>query len=318
MFTTAWTSHDATKRGNKLHLTRDVVNSSFAELCAIVDFAKHVSLAQTETEEEGSHRYRVYTDSQEAYRACQNTRTTTVVVRQLRLHVSCLRALGHDFHVHWIPGHSGIPGNDRAHRLARALLLSAQSKPPERFSNQSTEDTETQNQWLDPAIMVASAKQHRRSYLRSVSNPLNIPPLPCKADTRWQQVTLRRVQTGTLLTPYLLQRFRSKQRRPSLDQPNTGMCSQCGTRADLEHLLWFCPLHSAPRARALASLPREMRPTSLQTWATPHPGTTAVVANELWRSLNQFLSDPEAPATGSRLGRLGHTARTAACHSRSQ
>lgn len=315
MFTTAWTSHDATTRGNKLHLTREAVSSSLAELCAIVDFAEHVSLAQHQTGEDCSHHYRVYTDSQEAYRACQNTRTTTVVVKKLRLHVSYLRALGHDFHVHWIPGHSGIPGNDRAHRLARALLLSAQSKPPERFSSRLADYVETHNQWLDPAITVSFAKQHRRSFLRSACNPLNIPPLPRKAATRWQQVTLRRVQTGTLLTPYLLQRFRSKESSRSLDQPNTGMCSPCGTRADLEHLLWFCPLYSAPRARALASLPSEIRPNSLQSWAAPPPCTTAAVANELWRSLNQFMDDAEAPATGSR---LGHTARTTARHGRSQ
>ncbi|KAH9376212.1 hypothetical protein HPB48_004228 [Haemaphysalis longicornis] len=158
MFTTAWTSHDATTRGNKHHLTCEAVSSSLAELCAIVDFAEHVSLAQHQTGEHCSHHYRVYTDSEEAYRACHNTRTTTVVVKKLRLYVSYLRALGHYFHVHWIPGHSGIPGNDRAHRLARALLVSAQSKPPERFSSRLADYVETHNQWLDPAITVSFAK----------------------------------------------------------------------------------------------------------------------------------------------------------------
>ncbi|KAH9379146.1 hypothetical protein HPB48_015918 [Haemaphysalis longicornis] len=101
MFTTAWTSHDATTRGNKLHLTREAVSSSLAELCAIVDFAEHVSLAQHQTGEDCSHHYRVYADSQEAYRALQNTRTTTVVVKKLRFHVSYLHDLGNEFQIYW-------------------------------------------------------------------------------------------------------------------------------------------------------------------------------------------------------------------------
>ncbi|KAH9384626.1 hypothetical protein HPB48_026635 [Haemaphysalis longicornis] len=39
MFTTAWSSYDATTRGNKLHLTHEAVSSSLEELCAIVEFA---------------------------------------------------------------------------------------------------------------------------------------------------------------------------------------------------------------------------------------------------------------------------------------
>ncbi|XP_075539212.1 uncharacterized protein LOC142573881 [Dermacentor variabilis] len=186
MFTTAWTNMEATERGSKLHLTRHVVQSSTAELYAILDFAKHAEHTANKFPRDAKHHYKVFTDSQNAFRACQDTRTTTAVVQQLRLHVRRLRAQGHDFQLHWIPGHTGIPGNERAHRLARATLLSALSQPPEQLLNNVPEDTEIDSQWYDPMEAIAEAKRHRRSYLFTTSNPMDIPPLPSQAVTRRQ------------------------------------------------------------------------------------------------------------------------------------
>ncbi|XP_072140785.1 uncharacterized protein [Dermacentor andersoni] len=313
MFTTAWTNMEATERGSKLHLTRHVVQSSTAELYAILDFAKHAEHTANKLPRDAKHHYKVFTDSQNAFRACQDTRTTTAVVQQLRLHVRRLRDQGHDFQLHWIPGHTGIPGNERAHRLARATLLSALSKPPEQLLNNVPEDTEIHSQWYDPMEAIAEAKRHRRSYLFTTSNPMDIPPLPSQAYTRRQQVLLRQVQTGTLLTPFLVQRFRRKEDRRGLECSRAGTCSPCNTRADLEHLIWDCPLYSGPRQRALASLPTEWRPTSLQTWALARY-CSAATANELWRSLYEFLDDPEPPATGTRLLHLERTSESIRPH----
>lgn len=297
MFATAWTNLEATERGTKLHVALNVVHTSTAELYAILDFAKHAdSTVQTLPSDKKIH-YRVFTDSQEAFRACKHTRTTTPVVQQLRFYVRRLREQGHDLHLHWIPGHTGIPGNERAHRLARAMLLSAQSKPPEHILRSAPEEIEQHSDWYDPMEAIAQAKCYRRSYLLDVSNPLDIPPLPSSADTRRQQVLLRQVQTGTLLTPFLVQRFR---RDRDLGTPNIGICGHCNTRADLAHLIWDCPLYSGTRQRVIAAIPPEWRPTSFQAWAQPGR-ITGAAANELWRSLLEYLDDPKAPAVGTRL-----------------
>ncbi|KAH6933852.1 hypothetical protein HPB50_018607 [Hyalomma asiaticum] len=95
-------------------------------------------------------------------------------------------------------------------------------------------------------------------------------------------------------------RFR---RERDLGTPNIGICGHCNTRADLAHLIWDCPLYSGTRQRVIAAIPPEWRPTSFQAWAQPGR-ITGAAANELWRSLLEYLDDPKAPAVGTRL-RLG-------------
>ncbi|KAH7983231.1 hypothetical protein HPB52_010330 [Rhipicephalus sanguineus] len=99
-------------------------------------------------------------------------------------------------------------------------------------------------------------------------------------------------------------RFRGNQGCRDLGTPNIGICSHCNTRADLQHLIWDCPLYSGPRQRAIATIPPEWRPTLFQAWAQPGRSIAAAAAKELWRSLLEYLDDPKAPAIGTRL-RLG-------------
>lgn len=304
-FATAWVNEDGTSQGRKLHITKEPGHSTGAELHAILDLIKHLSFQRGSEDRSLKNAYHVFTDSQEAYRACDDSRHTSTVVSYLRQCISGLRTLGHDFTVHWIPGHSGIPGNEKANRLARALLQSAQSGRPS-SDDDIEHETETPPTSYDPREAIVQAKKYRREYLTSAHNPLGIPPLPGLVFSRRQQVTIRQVQSGTLLTPFLLQRFRRPQNAGS-SRHSLGSCDTCLVRADLEHLLWACPLYSLPRARALASLRPEVRPTSLRAWACPDSSTPVATAVELWRALDEFLLDPAAPPTGSRLLAIGHT-----------
>ncbi|KAG0431760.1 hypothetical protein HPB47_021468 [Ixodes persulcatus] len=114
-------------------------------------------------------------------------------------------------------------------------------------------------------------------------------------------------KTGTILTPYLLQRFRqhsSSHREKGNGAATTnlsGTCALCHKNADLEHLLWDCPLYSEPRTRTLATIQQSFRPTSLHAWACPDPSFPKVTAIELWRSLLAYVQDPAAPPVGTRL-----------------
>ncbi|KAH6924969.1 hypothetical protein HPB50_027040 [Hyalomma asiaticum] len=54
---------------------------------------------------------------------------------------------------------------------------------------------------------------------------------------------------------------------------------------------------------AISALKMQCSVTSFQAWAQPGR-ITGAAANELWRSLLEYLDDPKAPAVGTRL-RLG-------------
>ncbi|KAG0423837.1 hypothetical protein HPB47_000399 [Ixodes persulcatus] len=154
---------------------------------------------------------------------------------------------------------------------------------------------------------ILRARHYRRAYLLATANPLLTPFPPSQHFSRRQLVTLRQIQTGTILTSYLLQRFRqhsSSHREKGNGAATTnlpGTCALCHKHADLEHLLWDCPLYSEPRTRTLATIQQSFRPTSLHAWACPDPSFPKVTAIELWRSLLAYVQDPAAPPVGTRL-----------------
>ncbi|KAG0412474.1 hypothetical protein HPB47_010394, partial [Ixodes persulcatus] len=88
---------------------------------------------------------------------------------------------------------------------------------------------------------------------------------------RQQSVTLRQNKTGTLLTPYLLQRFhhnsssgsRSSSNIRGTTAPTSGTCGLCHIRANMENLLWESLKNSEPRTKAIGRLDRAIKPTSL-------------------------------------------------------
>ncbi|KAH7958022.1 hypothetical protein HPB51_027994 [Rhipicephalus microplus] len=217
---------------------------------------------------------------------------TDPVLQKIRHQTRLLRECGHDVTIHWVPGHCGIPGNEKAHRLARAHLLTALA----RASDTPSTFLATPPELADPIADKHITKQRRAAYLTAVGNPLSIPLLPSKVFTRRESVLLRRIQAGTLLTPFLLNRFH----RGDTPPPVTGLCSTCNCRADLNHLCWECPVYNPPRLRALATIKRGPWPSSLRTWACPEPSPPDR-AIEFWRALIMFLQDPAAPPVGDRL-----------------
>ncbi|KAG0422981.1 hypothetical protein HPB47_001267 [Ixodes persulcatus] len=154
---------------------------------------------------------------------------------------------------------------------------------------------------------IFKARHYRRAYLLATANPLLTPFPPSQLFSRRQLVTLRQIQTGTILTPYLLQRFRQhrsshcEKGRCAATTNLPGTCALRHVNADLEHLLWDCPLYSEPRTRTLATTQQSFRPTSLHAWACPDPSFPKVIAIELWRSLLAYIQDPAAPPVGTRL-----------------
>ncbi|KAH6944370.1 hypothetical protein HPB50_002810 [Hyalomma asiaticum] len=288
-YATAWYDQTNGNQNRHYHVSTEAVYSTRAELVAILDYLEWA--LETASETDRIH-HRVYTDSQAAYRSCTNVHYTDPVLQKIRHQARLLRDCGHDVTILWVPAHCGIPGNEKAHRLARAHLSTALS----RASDTHFPLLATPAELADPMADKHIAKQRRAAYLTAVGNPLSIPSIPSKVFTRRESVLLRRIQTGTLLTPFLLNRFH----RGGTPPPVSGFCSTCNCRADLNHLCWECPIYIPARLRALATINRGPWPSSLRTWACPDP-TPPDRAIEFWRALLMFLQDPAAPPVGDRL-----------------
>ncbi|KAM7314016.1 hypothetical protein ISCGN_003801 [Ixodes scapularis] len=191
-----------TSRGTEHSETQRCASPVEAELLAI-------ALAAANNSSPGRTTH-IYTDSKSA---CSHLAQGLAFPSALPL----LNNVRGPLHIHWIPGHAGVAGNERAHQLARETLLRA------------------------PADACDTA-------------PVPPPPLPTLADllasrctfppphtqlTRREQTLIRQAQTYTLLTPARLHLFRR-----SLGDP-LPLCSRCLTPSDQDHLLWDCPHNPA-------------------------------------------------------------------------
>ncbi|XP_077543010.1 uncharacterized protein LOC144155442 [Haemaphysalis longicornis] len=287
-YASAWYDQTNGCQNRRHHVSTEVMYSTRAELMAVLDYLEWA--LETSSETDPVH-HCVYTDSQAAHRACANVLYTDHVLQKIRHQACLIRERGDDVAILWVPAHCGIPGNEKAHRLARAHLYTALA----RASDTPFPLLATPRELADPMADKYLTKQQREAYLTAVGNPLLIPPLPSKVFTRRESVLLRRIETGTLLTPVLLNRFNRGDTPPSV----TGTCSTCNCHADLDHPCWECPLYIPARLGALDTIKRGPWP-SLRTWACPDPKPPDR-ATELWRALLLFLQDPAAPPVTDRL-----------------
>ncbi|XP_077537370.1 uncharacterized protein LOC144149603 [Haemaphysalis longicornis] len=293
-YVTAWYDQTNGCQNRRHHVSTEAMYSTRAELMATLDYLEWA--LETSSEPDPVH-HRVYTDSQAGHRACANVFYTDHVLRKIRHQACLLRLRGHDVTILWVPAHCGIPGNEKAHILVPAHLYTALA----RASDTPSLLLATPRELADPMADKYLTKQQRAAYLTAVGNPLLIPPLPSIIFTRRESVPrwsvlLRRIQTGTLLTPFLLNRFH----RGDTPPPVTGTCSTCNCRADLDHLCWECTLYIPARLRALASMKRGPWPSYLRTWACPDPKPPDR-ATDLGQALLLFLQNPAAPPVGDRL-----------------
>lgn len=225
-----------------------------------------------ESAEQEKHKSNIYvfTDSKEAVRELKKHDSRSKIVKSIKATARQLRAEGRTIKIRWIPGHQGIHGNDEAHAAAREQL---QAVPPGQGSVHPVVDEDIGDD-VDPTEIKAQERLERRQRLADLRRP-DEHPLPSTSYSRWERVCLRRLRTGTAMTPALKYKFRKSNNG---EDAETDMCDHCQILADIKHIIWDCPKSDIKRKLALNALPPQERPSCLREWVlrffqTAHPST---------------------------------------------
>ncbi|KAG0428267.1 hypothetical protein HPB47_024733 [Ixodes persulcatus] len=268
---TAWidleTGRESTTRLSENSFVREVELRAILE--ATIDILKNT---------EGPRRAIIFTDSQEALRACRDSKPKSRTAKRIKAIARELRAKGIVLTLEWIPGHAQIPGNEWAHRVA-AEAASSNSSATGSTTREDDEETE------DPVEKAELARQARKAYLRGLV-PTEEDPLP-NGYRRWEATRLRRIRTGTALTPAKLAAF-------GLLKEEDPICKACRENkvAGIKHLLWECKGLEDHRKTAWEKLPAQDQPRRLSD--RTHPRGQEQHRKAILDSLVEFIRESGA------------------------
>ncbi|KAG0419536.1 hypothetical protein HPB47_004034 [Ixodes persulcatus] len=126
-----------------------------------------------------------------------------------------------------------IQGNDEAHAAAWEQL---QASLPGRGSTRPVDRKDTIEE-TDPAELKLQQDEH---------------PLPSTSYSRWERVCLRRLRTGTAMTPARRNKFK---RKDNEEDPQAGLYEECLVPADTQHIFWDCPSSAEERKNVWSRSP---------------------------------------------------------------
>ncbi|KAH6945021.1 hypothetical protein HPB50_006748 [Hyalomma asiaticum] len=204
----------------------------------------------------------IFTDSQQVIQTLQARSKIPAYARRILNYAAQLQQRSIRVRIHWIPGHTNIPGNDLVHQ--RAL----QHHSKEQLEDDSSKETATPFQ-DDTHEANYRAKVLRRRKLRAKLEEATKHNAPPPGSIRLYEITMRRLQTQSFTTIPVLH----KMYPTTYCDPN---CVSCQVPATMEHILWECPIHESSRAaftkRAQCTLPQLRRDEAETThWILEDP-----------------------------------------------
>ncbi|XP_077498385.1 uncharacterized protein LOC144109431 [Amblyomma americanum] len=168
----------------------------------------------------------VLCDSRPALQQLSRPHDNVVTTSLLRASLQTLEDAGHQISLHWVPGHSGIEGNDLADALAKSAHTDGS---PVSFAV-------TQHDFARPFIMqmVRALHPDRRIAAYKPFRRLS-DQLPMR-----DRALLLLLRIGCTWT---------HSRLYACYKAHSPACPSCGDTGTLGHLLLACPTHESPRRR---------------------------------------------------------------------
>lgn len=157
----------------------------------------------------------IVSDSKTAIRNFAKGRISEIALKILNMHGTTNIS---NIQLVWAPAHSGLPGNENAHQLARGLVGKA-----------STNDT------TDPSTLRRADKDRMVTYREILDHYRKSRlyyPEAHKTLNKQQATAWRQIQTGTYPNPVLHSYY-----YPGIQDDK---CKHCKQRANLDHIIWSC------------------------------------------------------------------------------
>lgn len=263
----AW--FNTTKNNYGRRLLEEGTHVKRAELEAVAD------AIQSHCHEEKKTIY-LFSDSREAIEELRNPCTMDKAAQKIMINIKEARSKDTNFYLEWVPGHSGILGQDRAEREAKAEIIF------QYYRHQSTLPAIVPVEQRDPFDFAPHEardvnKERRRARLNALKP---IPPaLPTMRLSRWQRVCIRRLHSEATNDPCTLSRKGISQ------DSGCPFCEQ--TTGSLRHMFWECECWKEKRMKHKTSA----RVISYEEWTQPLQALEDTERNkELLKSLLDFIA----------------------------
>ena len=204
----------------------------------------------------------IFTDSQSAIQSLQKDKTETEVYQNMKLLLEAVKTQGRKVHIHWIPSHTFIPGNELADMAAKKGARNAEADT-EMIINSGK--TSISRSYIKKDI-AKIAKEEWIQYLGNANQGQQYSKFQTNLELKMKSKELNQADrlTFTTFTQIKLGHGYFKSYLVRLPAYENNLCHICKVKQTPEHILMSCKQYKAEQ--------KHLKNAVLKTKTGPGPG----------------------------------------------